>query len=70
MNKLKLGIDIGSTTLKTVVMDSSTKEILFHKYIRHNADINHSCLSTVPHFPLRKSGVFTRNAVTISHRWA
>ena len=46
MNELRLGIDIGSTTLKAVVMDSNTNEILFQKYIRHNADINR-CLDTV-----------------------
>ena len=46
MNEVRLGIDIGSTTLKAVVMDSNTNEILFQKYIRHNADINRS-LDTV-----------------------
>lgn len=33
----KLGIDVGSTTIKAVVMDSVTNEILYSKYERHNA---------------------------------
>ncbi|MDR1866688.1 MAG: acyl-CoA dehydratase activase [Treponema sp.] len=37
---LRLGIDVGSTTVKVVVLDpnSNSKEILFSRYIRHNAD--------------------------------
>lgn len=42
----KLGIDIGSTTLKAVLADSVTHEIVFSRYIRHNADINR-CLNGV-----------------------
>src|SRR5262249_32836515 len=33
--KLVLGIDVGSTTCKLVVVDPDTKEILWSKYQRH-----------------------------------
>lgn len=46
MKEYRLGIDIGSTTLKAVVIDSDTKEIVFNRYIRHNADINRSLHTT------------------------
>src|SRR5574344_1953608 len=34
MNKYSLGIDVGSTTVKTVIIDQSNK-ILYSKYQRH-----------------------------------
>jgi predicted CoA-substrate-specific enzyme activase len=34
---LHLGIDVGSTTVKAVVIQPDTKEILFSRYERHNA---------------------------------
>ena len=34
---LRLGIDIGSTTVKVVVMNGEDKKILFSRYERHNA---------------------------------
>ncbi|GHU21473.1 2-hydroxyglutaryl-CoA dehydratase [Spirochaetia bacterium] len=34
---LHLGIDIGSTTVKIVVINPETKKLLFSRYIRHNA---------------------------------
>lgn len=37
-NTLRLGIDIGSTTVKVVVYDKTKNEILFHKYQRHHAE--------------------------------
>lgn len=39
---LKLGVDIGSTTVKTVVLDADN-DILFSRYERHNSDV----LSTI-----------------------
>src|SRR5271165_6970302 len=36
MPKLAIGMDVGSTTVKAVVMDPSTKEILWSDYQRHN----------------------------------
>ncbi|GMO26150.1 MAG: acyl-CoA dehydratase activase-related protein [Termitinemataceae bacterium] len=44
MTELHLGIDVGSTTVKAVVMDSS-KEVLFSKYERHNAMQSETVLS-------------------------
>ncbi len=34
---MRLGIDIGSTTVKIVIIDEATKEVLYSKYVRHNA---------------------------------
>ena len=36
-SSLRLGIDVGSTTVKVVVMESESKKILFSRYERHNA---------------------------------
>lgn len=38
INALYAGIDVGSTTVKIVVVDTVSEEILFHKYIRHGAE--------------------------------
>ena len=35
---LKLGIDVGSTTVKTVVMEPQTGEVLLRRYRRHHAE--------------------------------
>ena len=35
----RIGLDLGSTTIKAVVLDSDGNT-LFHKYIRHNAKVN------------------------------
>ena len=35
--KLHVGIDIGSTTVKAVVLDADTNETLFETYRRHGA---------------------------------
>ena len=37
MNNLRLGIDIGSTTVKVVIINKDTKEYLYSRYERHNA---------------------------------
>ncbi|THB64567.1 MAG: activase, partial [Spirochaetaceae bacterium] len=34
---LKIGIDVGSTTVKAVVLSEKSPEILFQTYVRHNA---------------------------------
>src|SRR3974390_319303 len=36
MPKLAMGMDVGSTTVKAVVIDPSTKEILWSDYQRHH----------------------------------
>lgn len=38
INTLRLGIDIGSTTVKVVVYDKKNNKTLFHKYQRHHAE--------------------------------
>ena len=34
---IHIGIDVGSTTVKTVVIRTDTKEVIFSRYARHNA---------------------------------
>jgi predicted CoA-substrate-specific enzyme activase len=41
---LLLGVDIGSTTAKIAIVDPISKELLFGKYLRHNADQTGSVL--------------------------
>ena len=36
-NLLRLGVDVGSTTVKTVVLNPTTNDVLFTRYQRHNA---------------------------------
>ena len=35
---LRLGIDVGSTTAKVVVLDTQTQAVLFSRYQRHHAE--------------------------------
>ncbi len=37
MKNYWIGLDVGSTTVKSVVLDPITKKVLFSKYLRHNA---------------------------------
>lgn len=39
LDSLRLGIDVGSTTTKAVVIDAKSREILFTKYKRHHAEL-------------------------------
>ena len=34
-DKVVIGIDVGSTTVKMTVVDPSTRDILWSKYLRH-----------------------------------
>ena len=36
---LRLGVDVGSTTVKTVVLDPNTNGVLFTHYQRHNGNV-------------------------------
>ena len=36
-NVLRLGVDVGSTTVKAVITDPGTNQVLFTRYQRHNA---------------------------------
>lgn len=47
MKEYSLGIDIGSTTMKAVIVDRASEKVVFHRYIRHNADINSSLTALV-----------------------
>lgn len=47
MNVLQIGIDIGSTTIKIVAVDSNTKEIQFKRYVRHQAKIQETLINTL-----------------------
>ncbi|MEM5948221.1 acyl-CoA dehydratase activase [Spirochaetia bacterium 38H-sp] len=38
MRELLLGLDIGSTTVKSVVLNRDSYELLFYRYVRHNAE--------------------------------
>lgn len=37
IDTILVGIDIGSTTVKTVVLDARTRKPVFYRYVRHNA---------------------------------
>jgi predicted CoA-substrate-specific enzyme activase len=37
MSSLRLGLDVGSTTVKLVIMDPADRKVLFSRYRRHNA---------------------------------
>ncbi len=43
--KLRLGIDVGSTTAKIVILDQKTREVLYARYERHNARQRETVLS-------------------------
>src|ERR1700743_1729831 len=58
--RLAIGMDVGSTTVKAVVFDPATKEILWSDYQRHNTkqpEYVLSMLETIPPaFPQQKIG--------------
>ena len=60
MPKLAIGMDVGSTTVKAVVMDPTTKEILWSDYQRHHTKQPEYVLSMLETilgaFPGSKSG--------------
>jgi activator of 2-hydroxyglutaryl-CoA dehydratase len=35
--ELRMGIDVGSTTVKIVIIDKNSQKVLFSKYVRHHA---------------------------------
>ena len=46
MNKYYLGIDVGSTTIKTYLTDENN-HCLFSNYVRHNSDVRNTILSSL-----------------------
>ena len=43
--KYRIGIDVGSTTAKLVVIEPFSDEIIHHEYVRHNTKINETVIS-------------------------
>ena len=58
MKKLSAGIDVGSTTVKMVVLNEK-KQTLFAKYERHYSDIKTATKKF--YLKLRKSSVINRS---------
>ena len=47
---IRVGIDVGSTTVKLVITDINTDDVVYSKYVRHNArqiDTTRNLLSEV-----------------------
>ena len=45
MDIYKVGLDIGSTTAKIIVLDKSERNVLFYKYERHQAKVQECLLA-------------------------
>ncbi len=60
---LRLGLDIGSTTVKVVVVDPESGEILFSRYVRHNARQREVVLQLLQEVTLHFPGESFRVAV-------
>lgn len=45
MDTYKIGLDIGSTTAKIIVLDKSERNVLFYKYERHQAKVQECLLA-------------------------
>ena len=62
MSELVIGMDVGSTTVKAVVIDPGSKAILWHDYQRHNTKQPEKVLEflkrILEHFPDRKPESF------------
>ncbi len=60
--RLVIGLDVGSTTVKAVVIDASTKEILWIDYLRHHCKQPEKCLELLDEilgaFPERRPNDF------------
>ncbi|HSC89021.1 MAG TPA: BadF/BadG/BcrA/BcrD ATPase family protein [Polyangiaceae bacterium] len=61
-NELVIGLDVGSTTVKAVVIDPDTKDVLWHRYERHHTKQPEKCLellqAILAAFPDRVPGDF------------
>ena len=49
MSELVIGMDVGSTTVKAVVIDPDTLEILWHDYQRHHTKQPEKVLELLSH---------------------
>jgi predicted CoA-substrate-specific enzyme activase len=61
--ELRVGVDVGSTTAKIVVLDHKSKEVLFRKYVRHNARQRETVLSLLKEADEQFHGIPLRAAV-------
>lgn len=52
---LRLGIDVGSTTAKVVVLDTQTQAVLFSRYQRHHAEQARNVRQLLKEAPARSS---------------
>lgn len=57
MNIYKVGLDIGSTTAKIMVLDESGKHILFHKYERHQAKVQECMIAFLQELRQQEGGI-------------
>ncbi|MEF9864237.1 MAG: hypothetical protein RR777_04770, partial [Christensenellaceae bacterium] len=63
MTKHKLGLDIGSTTIKLVIIDEDNN-IIFEKYRRHFSDVRGELLNLFEEAAKECSGVTVVSAIT------
>ena len=68
MAKLAIGMDVGSTTVKAVVLDPATKEILWSDYQRHHTKQPEYVLAMLEHDPRRLPGRRDRRLEDVPHR--
>jgi activator of 2-hydroxyglutaryl-CoA dehydratase len=61
-DSLALGLDVGSTTLKAVLLDGDT--VVCQEYRRHNADVQAELTKLVHELAKRYPGVVVRPAIT------
>ena len=65
IQKLLVGIDIGSTTTKIVAVNPEDREIVYSDYRRHNAkqvqSLQQALQQFAPHFPAWRTGCEDRN---------
>ena len=71
MDKVVIGIDVGSTTVKMTVVDPTTKEILWSKYLRHETRQPEMTLSMLEQSAVacrgwRERGLATTVSVNVS----
>ena len=64
MAGLRLGIDVGSTTVKAILTDGD--EVLFEDYRRHHADVRSELAKLLDDISFENPGVTVAAAVTVS----
>ncbi len=59
--KLLIGLDVGSTTVKAVVVDAATDQILWRDYMRHDTKQPEKCLEFLQRFETEVDGFRAQN---------